>query len=705
MPNEKLKSENYQNFGGINSKFSPYVTGPMEFLDIQNLDLQTPGSLTERWGSTMYFGQTFPGPVNSLFEFSLLNGSSFVFASFSGGIFYGATTGQNQGVSFSLQSVTTVTSFYNFFITTTNLSPPGFLPSAVIYPGADRLQTPTSGTFVISAIAQSDNILSHTVLDNRLFLADGNKFVKFDGATTYPVGTPPISLPFIESSYAANGLSMLFSSLNASLLGLAVGQNYAVYFSYTNNRGLEGQIWPLCVIDNSINGASAASNGGTFLESYMAIATPLALGISAVNCYIWANGTTKIGFGANGARGSSYWNTYDYTRLSVNPASGSTLTWIAIGTTVGGQSLMLANQFPLPDTVNQSYGVNGLTAISTQAGFVTEFDITNFAPRYLENYQNRLFLAGFSTTPSIVWFSDLAEPEGYAPDFNFEVRTNDGDFITAMRAYSTRLYIFKQNSFHALNGDSPNNFFLQEISDQYGCINNRCAVIYDDILVFLDRKGIIVWNGANLSILSAKVQPYLDRMNYSAALTVACMVHDKLRNQILIGIPVDGSTTNNITLVYDYLAAAWTTYKGYTPSAFASIQGRNNTKNAFYGDTQGRVNWFGSSFLSDNGIGFTTYFKTRFLHDMGDSTTKMFRRMFLNTDSPSSSTLVFGVNMYQDYGSSIVYGTTIILSDFQNRIDFGVSGKSLAFELANIQSNIRLRIHGFTIESRFLRRV
>ena len=69
MSNPKLKSENYQNFGGINSKASPYLTSPIEFLDIINFDFQTPGSLCERWGSTQYIGQTFAGKISSLTEY------------------------------------------------------------------------------------------------------------------------------------------------------------------------------------------------------------------------------------------------------------------------------------------------------------------------------------------------------------------------------------------------------------------------------------------------------------------------------------------------------------------------------------------------------------------------------------------------------------------------------------------------------------
>jgi hypothetical protein len=182
------------------------------------------------------------------------------------------------------------------------------------------------------------------------------------------------------------------------------------------------------------------------------------------------------------------------------------------------------------------------------------------------------------------------------------------------------------------------------------------------------------------------------------------MVHDKLRNQILVALPINGATLNNITMVYDYVLNAWTKQDGYNPTAFARIQGRNNTKNVFYGTSSGLVNWFGSSFLSDNGTGFTCYFKTRFLHDLGESYQKQFRRLYLNIDAPSA-TIGFHINFFQDYGSSVVKSVTMNCSQFQTRIDFGISAKALAYEMSSLQTSVPLRLHGFTVESRLQRRV
>lgn len=722
MSNPKIKSENYTQFAGINSKSSPYLTSPMEFLDLKNLDFQLAGSLSHRWGSTQYVGQTFVGPIKSLFEFQRLDGSSYVIIGNTGGLWSGATTGNSQGLSLTNINATLIT-YANIPIAAAVFGGGQFNLRVVTFGAPYQSPESTVGygfgeTFVLNPYAApSGNKQSYSILDNFLFIADGSKFIKYDGITLTPVGLPP---PLWTTTTGQMGLSL--STRDGATLGFPVGESYGVYYfwaSYVNNRGFEGPIYPVLALDAQLKGAqigatagsAAVDVGSTLCQINIEFATPIGFGISSIKLYSYYNAsygaTIRNAHDNIGILANSWVNEPIF--VSSHPASGSTSTYISAGINSAGFSAILFNFGEFPDAATQSYSPIGLTIGSYLAqGVGTSLRIDALVPTFpqiVETYQNRLFLGGFSVTPSTVWFSDLAEPEGYAPDFNFEVRTNDGDYLTCLRAYSTQLYMFKQKSFHILTGDNPLNFFLKEISDQYGCVNNRCAVIYDDILVFLDRKGVIMWNGAALTVLSNKVQPTFDTMNYSAALTEACMEHDKIRNQIVVGIPINGSSTNNITMVYDYLVGAWTKYEGFSPSAFKTIQGRNNTKNLFYGDYSGRVNWFGSSFLADNGAGFTTYLKSRFLHDLGESTEKMFRRLFLNTDSPASSTFVFGVNFYKDYGNSIVLGTTIVLSQFQNRIDYGVSGKSLAFELATIQSSLPLRIHGFTIESRYLRSV
>lgn len=698
MAHPKFKSENYNQMGGINSKISPYLTGPLEFLDIKNYDFQMVGALSQRWGSTMYIGQTWPNKISHLVEFSKLNGQSYLIVGSTGGVWYGATTGQAQGMSFSYFGITQSqqgTSFtlqargLDFVYVGANSDLVGQIRSLALNGDINQL---TSSNMIVPNWVPTKDIQSSVVFQNYLYATDGDKMFRFDGTTTVAAQLIP---PAIDLNSYVTWTSTVAGNVHY-IMG-ATG-SYYYQFSLVNNRGVEGPRWPLVSINANVAGATAAALGGTYLAMGVYVNFPESYGISAINLYSFHSGVTVIAI-----NNPAVWS-FPYVFNRTIPNSGSTATLVELGTTnIAGVQAFMDNSLSVPEPNNYiALGLSLTYQFPNLTGGLSAMAIGSYTPRYLEIYQNRLFMAGFSSTPSTVWFSDTGEPEGVEADWNFEVRTNDADYVTAMKAYSTRLYIFKTKSFFILTGDNPDNFFLQQVSGLYGCINQKCAVVYNDLMLFLDRKGVILYNGANIQFLSDKVQPIFDRMNYSAALTEACATHDLRRNQILFGIPVDGSSVNNLTVVYDYVAQAWTTYTGFSPSYFAQVQGRNSTVNTFYGNYSGMVNWMGASFITDNGVGATLYFKTRFLHDMGQSVEKQFRRLYINTDDVSA-TLTFPVNFYQDYGSSIVKAMTIVVNEFQQRIDFGIPAKSLAFELYYLPSNSPLRLYGFTIESRFQR--
>lgn len=80
MSYPKLITTHYMNVGGINEKLSRYATGQMEFLNMVNFDLETPGALQKGPGSTNYnstIGASgMQDPVLDIYEFIKTNGYS-----------------------------------------------------------------------------------------------------------------------------------------------------------------------------------------------------------------------------------------------------------------------------------------------------------------------------------------------------------------------------------------------------------------------------------------------------------------------------------------------------------------------------------------------------------------------------------------------------------------------------------------------------
>lgn len=692
MPHPKIKTENYVNLGGINSKISPYIMGPEQFLNLVNFDFQQPGSLTQRWGTTLYQAQNFTGAISSLYEFSRIDGFSGLVVGTTGALWFGATTGQAQGISFTYQGLTIVLQPQISRILYAAGSVIEAASSQVPLQGdLNKILFPNGSTILFNIASQplNQNRMDFLTLQNYMFGADGSKFFKFEGTTTSYVGLPPATRkggPVVNAT---------------SVAGLGATGSYALYASYVNKRGFEGPIWLFGTVEASVNGATLAALGGTFILPTYTFYTPLQYDIDKINIYAyWSSITLSV-------TSATLWSA-PYRRIQQTSASGSTTTDVLVGMSLGsGQTLITANAGPQPPLTNYiPLGFTIQTSPDTQ--YVSEIDINPYFPKYIETYQNRLFSAGFSGALSNIWFSDAGEPEGYEADWNLEVRSNDGDRITTMKAYNSRLYVFKQASFYELTGDNPDNFNLREVSTEYGCLSNRAATVYNDLMLFLDAKGVMRFNGANLECISNPIQSIFDQMNLTAAMDQATMVHDKSRNQVMLGLPINGATFNNITVVYDYLAnggaGAWTKYEGYNPSIYTAVKQRFGVKTVIHGGYSGSVSNAGASLLGDNGSGFTCLLKTRFISN-GQSREQQFRRLWVNVNEVTGATSPLNINFYQDYGSSIILNRTMYQTPFQSRIDFGIPAKSLSFELSKFSATLSINFHGFALGYRYQRDV
>jgi hypothetical protein len=701
MPNRKLKSENYSNLGGINSKASPYTLGPQEFLDLQNFDFQTPGSLSSRWGSTFGVGQTFAAPVHTIYEFAKTDGSSQIIVGHSGGMWTGSTTGQLTGMSFAAMSAT---------IGITG----GLFSWTYIAGGAYISSTPTEArwgsgstafradplTYWIHPQAIGTRPTDFSTIGNLAYGANGSQFFKFDGTNTGRVGLPiPVQL----------GSTLVGSSVG----GLHFKQDDYItvfYGAFLSVSGQEGPRFPITSIDHrSLDGSTlVGAYGSTLISVRSNIATPLGFGITALNLYSYSATTTSL---TVATAGTSNVPLYFFGSVAV---SGSTITTITYGSTGLGTSNtayadMIYNAFPRAGNALDYQSAErsfGLTLVRLSAAPITQFvQTTEALPSITETYANAMFIAGFTAQPSTFKYTEPGVTEDFPAENVAEVRTNDGDKITALKAFGPRLMIFKYRSTHQLTGDSSDNYNLSEVSSDYGCVNNRCAVTYTDLCAFLDPKGLIIYNGAGLNLASFKIQPLIDRINQSAAATHAIVAHDKLRNQLLVGVPLDGATLNNTTLVYDYVVNAWTKYTGFNPSAFATIKSNAPDETVWFGDYSGRVAFQGASFTSDFGTGFTCSMQTRFLSELGQSVEKQWRRLYINVDETVGATVPLAIDFFRNYGATVALSRTMYSTPFQSRIDYGLSAKSLSFRLSESSATTQIKVHGYTIEYRYQRGV
>lgn len=539
----------------------------------------------------------------------------------------------------------------------------------VAYNGATR-----AGLFGVSVPTQFDI----AAFVDRAFCANGDQFFKTDGITANLFSLPPVSPNTIVSA-----------SVSATSTSGWTG-TYVYQWAYLNNRGYLGPVqqmpaggfgtYPGYVLGAS-NTWSVSVGLSTALDPAFATISPDQYGISAIVMFRSKalDSPTRITYLPS---------VYDVqSGVQIQPfSSTSVVTFTDAGMTYGPKY-----------TTGSTLGSNYLWF--------------TLAPRHLNIYNNAGFYFGFSSLLSTVYFSNLGEPEGVGATASFEVRSNDGDRLTGAINYRQAQIFSKLRSMHYLTGFSSDDYSLNELTDQYGCISNRAMCVWQDKLWFLDSNGIAEYNGGRVAKVSNRVEQTFRRMNVQAAIDQAVMLHVKERNEIWCAFPIDGATRNNYLVVYDYVADAWTEWQGPQCASLALATGPSLLLQPFYGDYSGAIHYFDPIFYSDSGRAFTCSITSRYFGDLGYSVTKQFRRLYFDMVMQQSAgvTHLMTVNLFSDMNSNAsAFSTTFAISSSlpqQNRIDFGVPGKTLSFQLTHIAQDSALQFSGFTVEYRFQRAV
>lgn len=552
------------------------------------------------------------------------------------------------------------------------------------------------------------------VLENLHFVTLG-ALTKRQGSTLYLGATVQGKIGGLYEFVRLNGASYLVASANTNIY--TVTSSFNSFKSGLKNNGVFSFV---TFVDRLF-----AANGQNFFKFDGSAEANYSLppGVSAAGFGITAGFTSSIaGLSGTFVAAYGYLNNRGYfgptnsgTTLSLNGISYNTLIYsgLSVPSSFGITAIAFYRTLAGGD---QLFGTTAIPASGAGATFVdvstagtrTDSGALYFtlAPQFLEIYNNQLMMGGFSSMASTLYWSEIGEPEQVQPESFAEFRTNDGDVLRGAKSYLGDLVVGKGNSIHKLSGEVPSNFSIQQISDQYGVVNHNSMVVYDNYLAWLDRDGVIRYNGAQVEVLSEKIEDIFARMNVPVAIGTATAIHNRPNNELWFSFPVDGASTNNLTAVYDYVAQAWTIYKGFVPSALSLSQGSLGSKTVFYGSFSGSISYFDESVENDNGAGITCVIRPRFISNYGQSTEQLFRRLFLNVEPlTNGATQAIGIELFSNYSNIAGASYTMYQSPFQSRIDFGVSAKTLSPQIVHSSATHSLKVFGFTVESRYLRSV
>lgn len=659
-----LKVEQYLNLGGINTKASEYATGENQVLNLRNYSFERPGAWQSRPGYSMYsnFNQTLFATFlpTSVIQFSLENGSSYIVFDI------GPTLYNNIGLS-----------------------------------------------AISGNLGTSQSQIDFEAYDNFLYYANGHILEKYGSSFSQASGFfPPtfgVSSGIGAYGYPFTGVTLLFSpgggstfyGQSLSFVGTQAGA-YEYTFAFVDQYGNVGE--------NILNLTMVSTVSTAEFSFSISPAQNISLLANNTDILVRAYNSLVLGSANAAALGLSSLGQGVVWPATLNPGEGFVIyksvrggTLNATYMTVGGT---IWTNYTLSFIGGDTYALLTFPDFQGVTGFVSSINLLNTAstaPKYLEIYNNMMFYAGFSNT-SRVWHSEIGDPDVIEPEYFFDVRSGNSDYIRGMAIFQQSLLIFKKNSFHQLTGDSPETLSLQDISLEYGCLNNTAIVQYEDVIWFMDEEGIAEYNGSSAYIISYPIQKYLDACNKEHSWAF----HLKKYNQVVF--VVEDTTTETRCFrffVYDYVVKGWTIYDRFEEfRAGCLVDAEDQKELLWFGQNpslSSQFYEFGESLSTDSGFGITTVAQTRFHKRLGDSTQELWRRLFVNNDVENAT---FGatINFYSDYGSTSVLTRSIGLTLFQSRIDFGISAKSLSAEII-IQSTESIKINGYTVVSRYLRSV
>lgn len=672
MPYPEVKSERYALIGGLNNKVSRYLTGQQELIRLVNYDFSVPGALTKRPDTAQFLGTSFGTNVQSIFEMVHYNGASYQ-------IVFGQTNAYWAGSS--LAKV-----FYGYSEALSGFT--GFIIGGVTM---GRISSVNTSNFYWAAGINYDNV--------GIVTSFGRYSPSF-GPGMFGNATPEVPIAVNQPGFGGY-FGATFASYGPPSFFLS-GSAYRYSYAYYTDRGVVGPATPI------LFRPYIANQGATTVMLEIPGFT-----VQAFKGYLNLSQTLLI------FRETAIGVTDAFLKVA-NPVNTTLAVWsvpLGLGHTriidwgaTTGMSYLLGSTATVTD-LDQRMEPNDYWPMLRGRFANKLLDNENgykmsSAPRFMAMLNNMAIYAGFSAFPSNICWSELRFPELVSNDSTSELKTDNGDIVAGMIPYGNSVVIGKRFSLHEFTGTAPslNSISIQQTTSQYGFMNNQSMAIWENQLWFIDGsgKGVAQYNGANTEIVSTKVEDVFKRINLTAATSTAWMLHVKQRNEVWAAIPVDGATTPNVIVVYDYVSQCWTTFEGISANVAAICKGTQTLPVPVFGFSNGDIRFMNATYTGAEFM--TTVARFPFVTNFGWSTTQVFRRLYVDVDPVVGMTHLFNASFYLNDSNTVSLTRGVTTISHQTRLDFGLPGNGMSVELIE-GSTLPTRVMGYTVESRFQRNV
>jgi len=233
------------------------------------------------------------------------------------------------------------------------------------------------------------------------------------------------------------------------------------------------------------------------------------------------------------------------------------------------------------------------------------------APKYGVYHQRRLavpFRYALSSTETItdrkifdeIILSDIDDSDTYQHlEGQFRFNAGKADFNVGMHSFSDdKLIVFNRNSIHIVIGSEDlSTSKSQLLTDEVGLVARRSVIQVGNQVLFLSDNGVYGANFIDLYNLrgnevplSEAIQKTIDRINKDAAENAVGIYFD---NRYYLAVPLDGSSTNNAVIIYNFLNKSWESVDKVNSSGFEFtnllVAGSGSKRGVYVTNTDGGI--------------------------------------------------------------------------------------------------------------------
>lgn len=209
-------------------------------------------------------------------------------------------------------------------------------------------------------------------------------------------------------------------------------------------------------------------------------------------------------------------------------------------------------------------------------------DTTNRAPKgaYLGLHYERLWIANdnyiycSSVTANggfdIEDFTTPTEPEYEVNQHGMELfmYSNDGTKIKGMTVVYDDILIFKERKIYRLWGTNPSSMQKVELFNSSGAIADKSIISTPSGCFFVHKDGIYLYDGSNVSKISQKIDKTWADIDKEKIEEAVAYYWD---NKYILAVKRYGSNVKDLIIEFDVLTSNFTTRDGYNVESFVEF--------------------------------------------------------------------------------------------------------------------------------------